>query len=318
MSNDLGNGNNEHEFDYLEEEEERPKKISKVRLYSAIVFGLVVVGAIIAFLLKPNEQVPNESAIVTGDSSLFKDNANGGNGLADTGTMDANGNLIANGVANGSMNSANSQPNYNEVPNQDKGVLNNFNGTSGSSVGSSIPQTAAPAPAAPAPAPAPAPLVTKTAEPAAPVARVDLIEKKAPAAVAVEPEVATPPKPTAKKVEKVEKVEKAEKPKAVATASAKKESEPETLPPLTAKSWRIQLVALSKRDRVEEEWVKLQSSFRPLANLHHRIEVTENAATQTQLYRLHAGPFKDEAAARSACQALKDQSQACSVVIPQK
>ncbi|MCX8501493.1 MAG: SPOR domain-containing protein, partial [Alphaproteobacteria bacterium] len=101
------------------------------------------------------------------------------------------------------------------------------------------------------------------------------------------------------------------------TASPVKPKPAPPLPSLTAKSWRIQLVALSSRERAEEEWVKLQSTFRVLAHLRHRIESTENETTQTNLYRLQAGPFKDEVAARNACQSLKQVSQACTVVIPQ-
>ncbi|MDI9407977.1 MAG: SPOR domain-containing protein [Candidatus Pacebacteria bacterium] len=302
MSNELGHDNLDQDFNNWDEEENPPKKVSKVRLYSAIIIGLVVIGAIIAFLLRPNEQIPNETATINGDGSLFNNGAatnNGyGNDQTNNGVMnDSNGLPTQNMNQNNSMNQGENQGQIspeNEVANQDKGVLNRM-----------APAELPTAPAAKLP----------VAQPPAGPAKVELKDKIPPAAAPAE--VATPPKAAVKPAEVVTK------PKTTPPAAAPKEEvmepkAPEPLPELTAKSWRIQLVALSKRDRVEEEWAKLQSSFRLLGNLHHRIEITENATTKLPIYRLQAGPFKDEAAARIACQTLRDQSQSCTVVIPTK
>ena len=303
---------------------------SKTNLPWKITIGLVVLivgGGIVYYIVRPTTTDENlDTRALASDSSLFKD-------PAAVGAPAANGELPA--LVPGQNPTAAVQPTMPEVPNQNIAVLNNGSNGSGAAagggagtasgvggrinpnlgmgsglasgnggvgvgvVGSSPAQSASPS-SSPTPSLNGAPGMA-----AAPQGSV-----VTPAPAAVNP---PPPPPVLLTDRPKAKPQPQPQPKPQTVEPVK----PKPLPSLTAKSWRIQLVALSSRERAEEEWVKLQSTFRVLAHLRHRIESTENATTQTNLYRLQAGPFKDEVAARNACQTLKQVSQACTVVIPQ-
>jgi len=157
-------------------------------------------------------------------------------------------------------------------------------------------EPAKPAPAKPAPAPAatvtPAPEPVVTAPPPPPP----------PVVAAAPPAPAPAPAPTT--------AAPAAAPKPPAATSAPK-------PPATAtvNGWRIQLAAVSSRERALSEWDRLKKRNTDLLGPLD-LNVQSVKLDRGTFFRIQAGPLTDRAAASGLCGKLKSRNQDCLIVAP--
>jgi len=80
--------------------------------------------------------------------------------------------------------------------------------------------------------------------------------------------------------------------------------------------WRVQLISLRDRTRVEEFWATTQQSNHDLLDgLTPQVEMAE--LSDGTFYRLRAGPLSDHAAAISLCASMLSRAHECLVIAPQ-
>ncbi|MGB0572176.1 MAG: SPOR domain-containing protein [Alphaproteobacteria bacterium] len=147
--------------------------------------------------------------------------------------------------------------------------------------------------------PEPAPVVTVTPEP---VVTAPPPPPPAPPVVAVTPPAAPPATATPTTTP-------------VATPAAPPASAPKPPVTLAADAWRIQLAAVSSRDRALAEWDRIKKRNTDLLGTLD-LNVLSVKLDRGTFFRIQAGPLTDRAAASSLCGKLKSRNQDCLIVAP--
>lgn len=88
----------------------------------------------------------------------------------------------------------------------------------------------------------------------------------------------------------------------------------QTTPAVTSESSRIQLMALSSRQRIQEVWEGLRQEHQDLLGEKALVVDPVEVTGKGLLYRLQVGPFGGRAAADAVCRSLKGRGQDCFVV----
>ncbi len=90
---------------------------------------------------------------------------------------------------------------------------------------------------------------------------------------------------------------------------------PAAAPKPAAGAWRIQLAAVSSRDRALAEWDRIKKRNTDLLGALNLNVQNVNLARGT-FFRIQAGPLADRAAASGLCGKLKSRNQDCLIVAP--
>lgn len=158
-------------------------------------------------------------------------------------------------------------------------------------------------PSPPAEAPTAAPSTTAEAEPPIP----------APAATVAPPPPPSPPAPVVTPPPAPPAVVAANPPAPPAAATPEPTAAPKST--AAANAWRIQLAAVSSRERALSEWDRLKKQNTDLLGPLD-LNVQSVKLERGTFFRIQAGPLTGRAAASGLCGKLKSRNQDCLIVAP--